>query len=118
MKKRILAVSLVLVGVSALAFFMIRTNRIIQLQRAEVDRLHRSVANLQASLDELQKGSRVLPLARTVQSGGDATNRSINVIPYRTIMPYSQRAPETPPGWVPFEFNGMTYYRIPLASAK
>jgi hypothetical protein len=148
MKKQIVAVLLVLTGVGVLAFLLVRADRIIQRQqqalkelsakagrpehgsasaagsaaaddglKAEVDRLHRSVAKLQAQLDEVQKKVQIDQLGRTVQSG-DFKDRIFKFPANPSASPYSQGPAAVPPGSIPFEFNGMTYYRIPLAFAK
>jgi hypothetical protein len=147
MKKQILALSVALLGVGVLAFLLVRADSIIQQQqqalkemsakadrlesraaaagnsaaaddklKAEVDRLRRSVASLQAQLDEAQKNSGLFWPGRMVQNGVGSNN--FEPIPTVPVMPGSQAPAEMPPGWVPFEFNGMTYYRIPLADAR
>jgi hypothetical protein len=85
---------------------------------AEVDGLRRSVTNLQAQLAEVQKSSRMDLFGRVIQNSGDFKNKTLKVVPNGNIVPFSQAPSEVPPDWVPFEFNGRTYYRVPLALAK
>jgi hypothetical protein len=147
MKKQILAVSVMLFGMGALAFLLVRAERIIQLQqqalkdmsakagrleggsaaapsspaadeklKAEVDGLRRSVASLQAQLGQVQKKGGTFWPGRVVQKG--VGSNIFDVMPTVRVMPDSQAPAQMPPGAVPFEFNGATYYRIPLADAR
>jgi hypothetical protein len=116
MKKKILSVSFAVAGAGALAFFLIRAERTILRQQQYLNGLSAQVVNLRAQLDDVQKRSGLYFPGRTVQNGGVVKNPIFKEMPNAGIMPYSPASPEAPPGWIPFRFNGMTYYRIPLAS--
>ena len=47
-----------------------------------------------------------------------ANNQRFNRMPNGVVVPDSQSTSVVPPSWTPFEFNGATYYRIPLAAAN
>ncbi len=86
--------------------------------RAEIDRLRRDMANLQAKLDEVQKRSGWYSPGRAFPNGDAVNNNHFKVMPNAVVAPYSQVPAAKPRDWVPFEFNGVTYYRIPLAVAE
>jgi TolA-binding protein len=69
--------------------------------KAQVGRLETKAAALQKELNELHKQTPTVIYTPANQ-----------LIPATTTE--SER-PEIPPGWKPFEFNGITYYLTPLA---
>jgi hypothetical protein len=68
---------------------------------AKVEQLERNTAALQKELSDFRQRSK--PLA---------------ALPHEILMTPATAPPagrtEIPPGWKPFEFNGMTYYITPL----
>jgi hypothetical protein len=85
--------------------------------KGEVDQLRRTVTNLRTQLAEYGKNYRLDQFGRPIPGSGDVKNRILEMTPNGAVRPYSQAPPQVPPGSIPFEFNGITYYRIPLASA-
>jgi cell division protein FtsB len=169
MKKRILAVSLVVLAGGIAVFFLVRANRTIQQQqqalrqvsakvdrleraaaaahgslvpgdellaasprnfventavspessrdlKAEVDRLSQTVAKLQAQLDAAQRA----PLVQFDQNGqnGPGVNRHFNIPTNGVVIPSPPVSGQVPKSWIPFEFNGATYYTVPLALTR
>jgi hypothetical protein len=86
--------------------------------KGEVDQLRRMVTNLQTQLADYGKNYRLDQLDRRILGSGDVNNRILEVTPNGGVMPYLQAPPQVPSGSIPFEFNGITSYRIPLASAN
>ncbi len=86
--------------------------------KGEVDQLRRTVTNLQTQLAEYGKNYRLDQFDRRILGSGDVNNRMLEVTPNGAVKPYLQAPPQVPSGSIPFEFNGITYYRIPLASAN
>jgi hypothetical protein len=69
--------------------------------KAQVGRLETKAAALQKELDQLH----------------NQTPKVIYTLANQLIPPANTKPdlPEIPPGWKPFEFNGITYYLTPLA---
>jgi hypothetical protein len=86
--------------------------------KVEVDQLRRTVTNLRTQLAECGKNYRLDQFGRLILGRGNVNNRILEVTPNGAVMPYLQAPPQVPSGSIPFEFNGITYYRIPLASAN
>lgn len=123
-------------GVIAVLFVAIvtdevRLHRVIQRQSGALERLTSEVGDLRRASGDWEKklsAARNLALApngATVTTNGSATIFGIEpgnagrrgAFPFAS--PSLQQTPsEVPPDWEPFEFNGRTYYRIPLASAS
>lgn len=74
--------------------------------RAKIQDLEQKTAELQSELKDLQNRPPSL-LATPGQAPVPVTR------PVKSSFPH----PQVPPGWVPFEFNGMTYYLTPLGHA-
>ena len=74
--------------------------------RAKIQHLEQKTAELQNELKDLQNRPPSL-LAVPGPSPVPVTP------PVKSALPH----PQVPSGWVPFEFNGMTYYLTPLGHA-
>jgi hypothetical protein len=131
MKKRISAIVILAVSLLSVAYCAWTSfrNRAV---RAEAEGLRQEVAKLQKEVTALQSqglssgqtaqyANRFVPSAPTggtIQIPVWPNRGTVEVPPVRNGgAPFSQKQAEIPKGWVPFEFNGMTYYRIPLAEA-
>jgi len=74
---------------------------------AKIERLEQKIAALQRELSDI----RARP-PQTVFVTRERIAEGIgSVIP---AVPAAALKPEVPPGWKPFEFNGLTYYLTPL----
>jgi hypothetical protein len=130
MKKKLFG-GLIAVAFVSLATDEIRLHRVIQNQNGAVERLTAEVGDLQrAAADRKKTLSAARNLALVPNSPNVTTNGSatlFNIAPgnarRRSAFPFAspsqqQTPPEVPPHWQPFEFNGQTYYRIPLANVS
>ena len=143
MKKLIVAFTVLFVGVGVLTFLLLRAQRTIQQQQrslselsAKVERLERastaSAASVQNLTGELLR-PRITPSSAPVQNMmrelfelQQSIQRKVSPQYYDTPdfeLPKDRVAPppqsaQVPPGGVPFQFNGATYYCVPLAMKK
>jgi hypothetical protein len=123
-------------GIIAIVFIAIfadevRLHRVIKHQSGALERLTAEVGGLRRSAADREKElSAARNLVLVPNSANATTNGSatlFNIVPgkagRRSVFPFAspslQGTPsEVPPNWEPFEFNGQTYYRIPLANAS
>jgi outer membrane murein-binding lipoprotein Lpp len=103
-------VGLIAVGCVTLAAFLL-----LMAQAQRIDRAQAELKALRAKVERLERDT----TAFQSKSSNDREHpRTLITLPGETLMAPSSLplAPGTkiPPGWKPFEFNGLTYYLTPL----
>jgi hypothetical protein len=83
----------------------------------EMESLRAKAADLQGRLETLekQKPSPAFAFPGVFGNGNGNEDESGRIMPVRpkpNMTPYEQ----VPDNWVPFQFNGMTYYKVPLGA--
>jgi len=117
--KRKIAVALTALGVLALSIFIATAlDRIKQLEKA-VARLEKTATPVSKDHPDRIAQAEFTPDGKAIRTYDDNSLR-IWQVPSAgkpvTIAPLpNQPSQELPPGWQPHEFNGMTYYVVPLA---
>src|SRR5580698_5272468 len=121
-----------LIGAIALAFAaltadVIRLQHICHRQSLALKRLTAKPAHVEQVTSGQEKR---LADARNLTSASNpinsATNQQVQIAPpsqrpnpglIPLVRPWQQKPPpaEVPPEWQPFQFNGQTYYKVPLA---
>ena len=96
----------------ALALSALRSNQVAHDQAAALDKMTAKVANLQRKTEALEKQLAALP---NLPAPRIVLNRLGE--PAASVLPSSPEA-KLPRGAVPFEFNGQTYYMVPLANSS
>ena len=120
-------------GVIAVVFVAVvadevRLHRVVQRQNVAVERLTAEVGDLQRASADREKRMTATPnLAFTPKGATVTTNGPTTIFgvtprnpgrrgEFPFASPSLQESPDkVPSNWEPFEFNGRTYYRIPLA---
>jgi hypothetical protein len=85
----------------------------------EMQSLRAKAADLQARLETLekQKPSPVFAFPGGFGNGNGHDDQSRRIMPVRPSLKLNLAPQEqVPDNWVPFQFNGMTYYKVPLAA--
>ena len=129
--KRMLLGAVIAIVFAAISMDEVRLHRLVQRQSgaleqltAEVNHLQRATADQGKHTDTARKMV-LIPNSPNATTNGSATlfgvlprnDATEDAVPFAT--PFLQNPPSrVPPSWQPFEFNGQTYYRIPLANAS
>jgi hypothetical protein len=81
----------------------------------EMESLRAKAADLQARLATLekQKPSPVFAFPGDFGNGNGGENSQSGQLNFKPNMTPHVQVPDS---WVPFQFNGMTYYKVPLAA--
>ncbi|HEY3854107.1 MAG TPA: hypothetical protein VGO67_06920 [Verrucomicrobiae bacterium] len=118
-------------GVIAVMFFgviweEVRLHHVIQRQSVAVERLTAEVGDLQRAVADrdhnlsVARGLAMAPKGAKVKTNGTPNFWNFpGKSPFQLQNPSLQESPDkVPQNWEPFQFNGRTYYRIPLASTS
>jgi len=113
-KTRIVIVASMITG-AALLLFGVANRTVVngKAGKAELRDLNAKIQHLEQKTAELQ--SELKDLQNRPQSSVAVPGPS--PVPVTPPVKSSFPHPQVPPGWVPFEFNGMTYYLTPLGHA-